>query len=68
MTLCQARAGVETTMSGTLASRARCRLSETFSVSLAAWMSFAQNAVNCSIALKTWSASSRVGTRMRAAV
>jgi hypothetical protein len=66
--LCHALAGVETTMSGTFESSERCTASETFSVSLAAWISLAQKAENSSMALKTWSASSRVGTRMRAAV
>lgn len=66
MTLCQAVAGVEMTMSGEFERRARCTALETLSVNLTVLMSFAQKEANCSMALKTWSASSRVGTRIRA--
>jgi hypothetical protein len=46
----------------------RWTASETCSVSLTAWMSLVQKAENCSTFRKTWSASSRVGTSIRAAV
>jgi hypothetical protein len=66
--LCHAVAGVEMTISGELERRARWTALETLSVNFAVEMSFAQKAENSSMALETWSASSRVGTRMRAAV
>lgn len=66
--LTDARAGVAMTMSGESASSDRWTASETFCVRLIARMSFAQNVENDSTTLKTCSASSRVGTRMRAEV
>jgi hypothetical protein len=68
LTLCQAVAGVEMTMSGELERRARWTALETLSVNFTVLMSFAQNEANCSMALETWSASSRVGTRIRPVV
>lgn len=55
-------------MSGALERMDRWTASETWSVSLTAWTSLAQNAENCATFRRTWSASSRVGTRIRAAV
>jgi len=66
--LTEARAGVAMTMSGESASRDRRTASETFWVRLTARTSFAQKTENDSTALYTCSASSRVGTRMRADV
>lgn len=63
--LCHAVAGVQTTMSGESDKKVRWRGSDTWPVSLAILISRVQNAENCSITLKTWSASSRVGTRIR---
>lgn len=68
LTLYQAVEGVEMTMSGELERRARWTALETLSVNLTVLISFAQNEAKSSMALKTWSASSRVGTRIRAVV
>lgn len=68
LTFCQAVDGVEMMISGELERRARWTLLETLSVNFAVLISLAQNEANCSIALETWSASSRVGTRIRAVV
>ncbi len=56
------------TISGESARRDRCTASDTFWVRLTARISFAQNAENDSAAWYTCSASSRVGTRIRAVV
>ena len=56
------------TRSGESARRDRWTASETFCVRLTARISFVQNAENDSTTFRTWSASSRVGTRIRADV
>lgn len=66
--LSDARAGVAITISGESARRDLCTASETLCVILTARISFAQNEENDSTALCTCSASSLVGTRMRAHV
>jgi hypothetical protein len=60
------RAGVAMTISGESARRERWTASDTRWVRLMALTSFAQNAQNDSTTLWTCSASSRVGTSMRA--
>jgi hypothetical protein len=56
------------TISGESARRDRCTASETFCVRLTARISFVANDEKASTALVTCSASSRVGTRIRADV
>lgn len=65
LTLCHAVAGVQTTISGESDKNERWRGSETWPVSLAMRTSLVQKAEKSSIALETWSASSRVGTNTR---
>jgi len=55
-------------MSGNSANNDLWTASETLVVRLIARISFAQKEENASIALVTWSASSRVGTRINALV
>ena len=68
LSLRDARAGVATTMSGKSASKERWTTSDVLWARLTVRTSFAQKADNLAQTPETWSASSRVGTRIRAVI
>jgi hypothetical protein len=65
---CAIRDGVDMTMSGDVASSARCAGSDICGVRFTLRMSFAQKAAKVEIDFVTWLASSFVGTSMMAVV